>query len=110
MTTVYPIPKPAKHKKRKPKSIARDEEYLSFIRKQPCIVCNCIHVVPHHESISGRGTGIKASDLETIPLCHFCHNERHNTGKLTFAWKYQINYTKEISRLQKIYEKNKKSL
>lgn len=105
MTTVYPIPKPAKHKKRKPKNIVRDEEYLTFIRKQPCIVCNCIHVVPHHESISGRGTGIKASDLETIPLCHFCHNERHSTGKHTFSKKYGIEYSKEINKLQKTYKK-----
>jgi hypothetical protein len=67
--------------------IYRDLKYLNFIRNKPCVICGR-KAVPHHESISHRGTGIKASDFETIPLCPECHRKRHNEGKYTFWAKH----------------------
>jgi hypothetical protein len=40
--------------------------------------------VAHHESIMGRGMGLKASDHEVVPLCMECHKRRHDMGKITF--------------------------
>ena len=66
----------------KPKAY-RSQKYLKFIRSRPCCVC-ARKSVAHHEQVTGRGTGIKASDYETIPLCEKCHEMRHRVGKDTF--------------------------
>ena len=55
------------------------------------------NVVAHHESVLGRGTGIKASDYETLPLCHDftgCHVKLHSIGKKRFWGGF--DYKKEI--------------
>lgn len=51
--------------------------YLRIIRSLPCCVCgNDQGVHAHHEIGSkARGTGIKVSDLRTMPLC-----AHHHTG------------------------------
>lgn len=60
----------------------RDNEYLSFIRKQACIWCgknNCSHA--HHMRIGGKGgVSIKPSDAYCVPLCPVCHNRIHLKG------------------------------
>jgi hypothetical protein len=76
----YRTPKPDP----KPQRI-EDKKYLAWIRKKPCVIC-ARKAVAHHEQITGRGIGIKASDYETIPLCNVCHRRRHDRGKLCF-WK-----------------------
>ena len=62
----------------KPKTF-RSKKYLAFIRSKPCCVC-AAHPPSqaHHESITGRGMGIKCSDIETVPLCATCHGECHS--------------------------------
>ena len=65
----------------------RSEEYKAFIRSKPCCGPGCYKPAPsdpHHESITGRGMGIKASDLETLPLCRRCHTARENIGFMSF--------------------------
>lgn len=105
MTTVYPMFKKDLKKKKK-KRRERDEDYLDFIRSQICLVCYR-NGEPHHEPIKkSSGVAMKGSDRETVPLCREHHTERHNIGKLTFYWKYQIDYVAHIERLQTKYRRN----
>jgi hypothetical protein len=68
----YPINKP---------KIFRCVKYLRFIRGKPCMTCGALPPSdPHHVSIKGltvKGTGIKVSDLYTVPLCRICHSRIH---------------------------------
>jgi hypothetical protein len=73
----------------KPQRI-EDKEYLAWIRKKPCVVC-ARKAVAHHEQITGRGIGIKASDYEVIPLCEACHKRRHDIGKYSFWYDHFFN-------------------
>jgi len=60
-----------------------DKPYLKWIDSRPCLVCSR-KATHHHESITGKGTAIKCSDYEALPLCEICHERRHKVGKLTF--------------------------
>ena len=83
-----------------PKHITPESEpYLKFIRSKPC--CFCLKKsVAHHESITGKGTGKKCSDYETVPLCFECHERRHRIGKYSFwATFFEI----PDSRMGKVY-------
>ncbi|HCD4659901.1 TPA: DUF968 domain-containing protein [Acinetobacter nosocomialis] len=53
----------------------RDAKRLAAIRKLPCVRCGYPHSQAAHSNSSkhGKGRGIKASDLYTVPLCHVCH-------------------------------------
>jgi hypothetical protein len=51
-----------------------NEEYLNWIRMQPCFNCKKSPPSdPHH--ILSRGAG--GSDLAVIPLCRICHVKYH---------------------------------
>ena len=89
----------------KPKTI-RDAKYKDFIRSQPCLVCiappRSMH---HHEPINyGSGTGTKGPDNEALPLCVFCHNERHYVGRETFYNRAGIDWVKAVLRFQELYK------
>jgi hypothetical protein len=83
------------------------EEYLEFIRHQPCCNPKCDgkgnrKSDPHHtKSVKSGG-----SDLTAVPLCRECHSECHNTGIITFqVWK-GINFFEIMeSLLRKAIEK-----
>ncbi|MFK6229603.1 hypothetical protein Q4108_02585 [Acinetobacter baumannii] len=53
----------------------RDAKRLAAIRKLPCVRCGYPHSQAAHSNSSkhGKGRGIKASDLYTVPLCYVCH-------------------------------------
>ena len=53
----------------------RDSKRLAEIRKLPCIRCGNPHSQAAHSNSAkhGKGRGVKASDLFTIPLCFKCH-------------------------------------
>lgn len=68
----------------------RNKSYLQWIRSKGCVICGR-PAIAHHEVITNKGTGIKGSDYETLPLCPTtalnrigCHESRHRIGKLTF--------------------------
>jgi hypothetical protein len=62
---------------------ARDPAYLKRVRNLPC--CSCGRQAFHaHHSTAGRGIGQKASDHESMPLCHPCHHDFH-AGSGRFA-------------------------
>ena len=75
----------------------RDAAYLSYIRKQACIWCGrCNNTEAHHLRESGlSGTGIKAKDAYTLPLCDNCHRYKlHQNGVNDFmeAMKWITKY------------------
>ncbi|MGG4608687.1 DUF968 domain-containing protein [Providencia sp. Me31A] len=54
------------------------DEYLKWVKSQPCCVCNSIAHDAHHLIGHGQGgMGTKAHDLFTIPLCRIHHSELH---------------------------------
>lgn len=68
----------------------RDNDYLNYIREQPCIICGKQHRsdVHHIRDTRTAGEAIKSPDWYTIPLCHDCHMlYAHGTGfKEAMAW------------------------
>lgn len=53
----------------------RSQKRLSEIRQLPCVRCGFSPSQAAHSNSSkhGKGRGIKADDLYTIPLCAICH-------------------------------------
>ena len=49
-----------------------DPRHIAKVRQLPCCVCGHSPVEAHHIK-GGFGLSVKASDLETIPLCSSCH-------------------------------------
>ena len=63
----------------------RSVTHLQAVRARPC--CICRHGgggEPNeaHHFAGSRGTGIKAADAFTVPLCHFCHSSWHNSARV----------------------------
>lgn len=53
----------------------RSKKRLNEIRALPCVRCGYPHSQAAHSNSSkhGKGRGIKANDLYTVPLCYVCH-------------------------------------
>lgn len=70
------------------KKTTRSPRYLAWIRLKPCAYCYAAapSEAAHYggKGASG-GTGLKASDLFTVPLCHGCHVTFHAAGSLAGA-------------------------
>jgi hypothetical protein len=49
----------------------RDKDHLARVRALGC--CICSGSASAHHIRTGQGMGQKASDYETIPLCHYHH-------------------------------------
>jgi hypothetical protein len=91
--------KPAKDK---PKRVARNAgpvDYLALCRGQPCylLVPGVAHhppdtVVPCHSNQQkhGKGMGIKARDIFTVPGCFNCHYNYDQGRDLDKAQRYEI--------------------
>jgi hypothetical protein len=59
----------------------RDENYLSFIRSLPCLVCGRPGCDPHHQPEAGHGaTGIKTDDYRALPLCSGIDGHHNGNG------------------------------
>jgi hypothetical protein len=85
--------------KRKARPKIEGIDYLALCRGQDCYlrlapVCSGQDtVVPAHSNQSkhGKGMGIKASDIYTVPACHFCHylldqGNKHTKAEKFAAW------------------------
>ena len=61
-----------------------NKDYLKFISEMPCSNCSRIdgtivaHHLKHRYSPFSGGTGMKASDYFTMPLCFECHQSAHS--------------------------------
>lgn len=74
----------------------RSQSRLNSIRRLPCIKCGGGPSQAAHSNSSkhGKGRGIKASDLYTVPLCYVCHaafdkfelGTRHESEALFEQW------------------------
>ena len=55
----------------------RDAKRLAAIRKLPCVRCGNPNSQAAHSNSAkhGKGSGIKADDSFTVPLCHVCHSD-----------------------------------
>lgn len=54
------------------------EKYTRWVKTQPCVCCGATADDPHHLIGSGQGgTGTKAHDIFTFPLCRPHHDELH---------------------------------
>lgn len=65
----------------KPRGRLRDGDYLSFVRRQPCLSCGTRQGVQAHHH-GRRPVGRKADDYCTVPLCARCHSHLHTHGWL----------------------------
>ncbi len=73
-------------------------EYMAKVAELPCVICGLSPVQVHHV-ICGRFSQRKASDMDTIPLCHSCHAELH-AGKDTWAERHgpDTDYLAQVRR------------
>lgn len=72
----------------------RNEPYLDFVRKHPCMNCHADGPSdPHH--FGPRGIATKTSDLRTVPLCRRCHDEFHNSG----GWSIDVSRDETEKRI-----------
>lgn len=70
-------------------SIPRDAEYLRFVRRFGCVLCEGPSEA--HHAFGYHPTAEKSSDFTAIPLCTVHHRELHQRGCQTFEKKYEIN-------------------
>jgi hypothetical protein len=77
----------------KTSDIVIDENYLTYIRSLPCVVCGSASECDHLRARGSRES--KRDDRTCIPLCREHHAERHQGGNEKFEKKYKINLWKE---------------
>jgi hypothetical protein len=73
----------------------RDEEYLNFIRSQPCCLCGDdttvqaahLRVGSINDGKPYTGMAEKSSDIWALPLCSEHHHEQHAAGNELAWWK-----------------------
>ncbi len=68
----------------------RNKEYLKWVSTLDCSVCGAPADDPHHLiGIGYGGTGTKACDLYSMPVCRGCHTAIHQTPKSQLEqWMY----------------------
>ena len=66
----------------------RDKEHVSFVAKQPCLICGRRPADAHHLRFTQhRALGRKVSDEFAVPLCRGHHREAHRCGDEAAWWK-----------------------
>lgn len=63
----------------KPRARVYCEEYLAFVREQPCCACYCTGPIEAHH-FGKRAAGRKTHDFNAAPCCGDCHHQFHATG------------------------------
>ena len=75
-----------------------DEDYLDFIRRQPCVGCGKAGPSdPDHLSARGWRES-KRVDWYAIPMCRTCHVERGQVGNWKFETKHGVELWREVAR------------
>jgi hypothetical protein len=65
----------------------RDKEHLTFVSRQPCLLCGRQPADAHHlRFVQGATLGRKVSDEFTVPLCRMHHRELHRGGEEAKWW------------------------
>lgn len=73
----------------------KDPAYLARVAQLPCVICGARPVHVHH-CISERFSQRKASDCETIPLCHDHHQGRNGIHTSKRAWERENGFDYEF--------------
>lgn len=73
--------------------------HLKWVRGHMCAIvvkhdCSGRIEAAHVRGGTDGGTGVKPSDIWTIPLCSAAHAEQHKIGERAFAAKYGIDMKK----------------
>ena len=63
------------HRKPPGKRTGQDDRYLTWLRKQPCIICESFRYV-EAAHVGARGLGQTCPDRQAVPLCP----AHHRTG------------------------------
>jgi len=91
------------------KGRVHDEEYLAWIRKQPCICCGTRRYV-EAAHVGMRGLGMKCSDYEALPLCpahHVQGPESQHVLQKRFWPHWGLDRLKLIAGFARRHEKEK---
>jgi hypothetical protein len=62
--------------------LARDDDYLAFVREQPCCACGKSNEPSEAHHFGPRGMGERCSDYFAVPVCVKCHRQFHDEGKI----------------------------
>ena len=84
-------------------STVRDEDFLNYIRDQPCAVCMETPSDPHH--LDSGVMGSKGDDWTAVPLCRQHHREYHDHGERHMRAEYGVDLWKESHRHLRRYLK-----
>ncbi len=68
----------------------RSKKYTDWVKSLDCCACGVNSSEPHHIINEGEGgTGTKACDLLSMPLCRPCHVKIHRAdGDKSQQWKW----------------------
>jgi hypothetical protein len=68
----------------------RDKRYTDWVKSLDCCICDAPADDPHHIiGVGEGGTGTKACDLLTMPMCRPHHNEMHRNNMMQLEqWRH----------------------
>jgi hypothetical protein len=105
-----PVPKPKRKKQRPRFSHRRDQKFLAFVRRLPCLIaCRPPHVCRRYEGrqavepahIKTRGSG--GDDLgNVVPLCPRAHDEQEGRTA-AFERRYGVNLREAAQQIADLY-------
>jgi hypothetical protein len=84
-------------------AIPRDNNYLAFVRTQPCCVTGMEgDDIQAHHFVTG-GSGIKGSDYATVPIKAVYHRKAHDLGPKELDAVFEIDVWKVSANLLSMY-------
>ena len=73
----------------------RSRAHLQWVRGHVCAIdsdqCEGKVEAAHVRIGTDGGMGVKPSDIYTIPLCHFHHDQQHRLGERSFEAQHEIS-------------------
>ena len=84
----------------------RSDEYLQFVREQPCCICGTSPCDPSHLNHKGNHSGgmaTKVSDYRTVPKCRIHHTEYHDIGRDSMEQKYRVDFREILINTMELY-------
>ena len=91
----------------------RSKQYLEEVRNLPCVVCGQFGVDAHHIIGVGYGfggTGTKAADWATFPLCRSHHTGLHNMGAKSWEALHGLQFVHALRTAGRIIENRENKL
>ena len=85
----------------------RNNEYIKFIRMQPCIACGApAPSAAHHcrRIDPGRPSQSRVSDYNCLPFCVVCHDFEHRSQGLDILELYQSAFHLLRTYIEGLYE------